>query len=149
MRQILLEPTNERCSFILARLLGPLVARALRTWLWSRRVHAPIRVTLGDAPGNDALLAACPRFDTAVSSYDAVEALANRHASTIVASVFRADAKVEYQREVLRVRDGGHVTLDWPIRVPNEGGEETRKRGNDRHAGRDRRHRRQGWSWWD
>ena len=110
----------------LARLLGPLVAKLLRTWLWSRRVHAPIRVTLGDAPGNDALLAACPRFDTAVSSYDAVEVLANRHASTIVASVFRADAKVEYQREVLRMRDGGHVTLDWPIRVPNEGGEETR-----------------------
>ena len=54
------------------------------------------------------------------------EVLANRHASTIVASVFRADAKVEYQREVLRMRDGGHVTLDWPIRVPNEGGEETR-----------------------
>ena len=110
----------------LARLLGPLVAKLLRTWLWSRRVHAPIRVTLGDAPGNDALLAACPRFDAAASSYDAVEALANRHASTIVASVFRADAKVEYQREVLRMRDGGHVTLDWPIRVPNEGGEETR-----------------------
>lgn len=36
------------------------------------------------------------------------------HAETIMPSVLRRGPKVEYEREVLRVPDGGCITLDWP-----------------------------------
>ena len=68
-------------------------------------------------PGNAALLASCPRFS---EPYDAVDLLRNRHACTIAVSLFRQNLDIEYQREVLRMPDGGHVTLDWPIAVPGD-----------------------------
>jgi predicted alpha/beta-fold hydrolase len=62
-------------------------------------------------------MASCPRFS---EPYDAVDLLRNRHACTIAVSLFRQNLDIEYQREVLRMPDGGHVTLDWPIAVPGD-----------------------------
>ncbi len=93
---------------------GSIVA-LLAEKLWrARRVSLPV-VTHGNSPLTRALLDACAHFR---APYDAVEALSHRHASTIVASLGRQNLAVEYQREVLRMKDGGHVTLDWPIAVP-------------------------------
>ena len=70
---------------------------------------------------NGPALEACPHF---TSGYDAVSVLRNQHACTIVASLLREDLDIQYQREVLRMNDGGHVTLDWPLSVPGYHGEE-------------------------
>jgi predicted alpha/beta-fold hydrolase len=97
-----------------AAVLGGFVAR-LAERLWAKRHSSPLDVTHAETPGNAALLAACPRFS---APYDAVDVLRNRHACTIAVSLFRQNVDIEYQREVLRMPDGGHVTLDWPIAVP-------------------------------
>ena len=97
-----------------AAVLGGFVAR-LAERLWAKRHSSPLDVTHAETPGNAALLAACPRF---AAPYDAVDVLRNRHACTIAVSLFRQNVNIEYQREVLRMPDGGHVTLDWPIAVP-------------------------------
>ena len=95
----------------IAAVLGGVVA-TLAERLWSKRHLSSLELTHSDAPGNAALLNACPHFS---KQYDAVDALRNKHACTIVVSLFRSDLKITYQREVLRMPDGGHVTLDWPI----------------------------------
>jgi predicted alpha/beta-fold hydrolase len=115
-----LNPAAVGCLFdspvgaILASALGG-VLTSLAERLWSKRHSTPLTITHADTPSNRALLAACPHFH---GDYDAVDALRNRHASTIATSLLRQNLAVEYQREVLRMRDGGHVTLDWPISVP-------------------------------
>ena len=81
---------------------GSIVA-LLAEKLWrARRVSLPV-VTHGNSPLTRALLDACAHFR---APYDAVEALSHRHASTIVASLGRQNLAVEYQREVLRMKDG-------------------------------------------
>ena len=97
-----------------AAVLGGVVAR-LAERLWRARHQSPLDVTHAPTPGNAALMASCPRFS---EPYDAVDLLRNRHACTIAVSLFRQNVDIEYQREVLRMPDGGHVTLDWPIAVP-------------------------------
>ena len=52
--------------------------------------------------------------------YDAVTVLRNPHASTIMATFFRKDVEVEYQRELLPMACGGVVALDWPLSVDDE-----------------------------
>ena len=99
-----------------AAVLGGVVAR-LAERLWRARHRSPLDVTHAPTPGNAALLASCPRFS---EPYDAVDLLRNRHACTIAVSLFRQNLDIEYQREVLRMPDGGHVTLDWPIAVPGD-----------------------------
>ena len=99
-----------------AAVLGGVVAR-LAERLWRTRHQSPLDVTCAETPGNAALLASCPRF---AEPYDAVDLLRNRHACTIAVSLFRQNLDIEYQREVLRMPDGGHVTLDWPIAVPGD-----------------------------
>lgn len=96
-----------------ASVLGGAIA-ALAERLWSKRHLSELDITHSDAPGNLELLNACTKFHT---QYDAVDALRNKHACTIAVSLFRQDLRIEYQREVLRMPDGGHVTLDWPIEV--------------------------------
>ena len=100
----------------IAAVLGGVVAR-LAERLWRTRHQSPLDVTHAETPGNAALLASCPRFS---EPYDAVDLLRNRHACTIAVSLFRQNLDIEYQREVLRMPDGGHVTLDWPIAVPGD-----------------------------
>lgn len=115
-----LNPAAVGCLFdspvgaILASALGGVIT-SLAERLWSKRHSTPLTITHADTPSNRALLAACPHFH---GDYDAVDALRNRHACTIATSLLRQNLAVEYQREVLRMRDGGHVTLDWPISVP-------------------------------
>jgi predicted alpha/beta-fold hydrolase len=58
--------------------------------------------------------------------------LRNRHACTIAVSLFRQNLDIQYQREVLRMPDGGHVTLDWPIAVPEYFGETSGPRIGER-----------------
>ena len=99
-----------------AAVLGGVVAR-LAERLWRARHQSPLDVTHAPTPGNAALMASCPRFS---EPYDAVDLLRNRHACTIAVSLFRQNLDIEYQREVLRMPDGGHVTLDWPIAVPGD-----------------------------
>ena len=52
--------------------------------------------------------------------YDAITVLRNPHASTILATFFRKDVEVEYQRELLPMPCGGVVALDWPLSVDDE-----------------------------
>ena len=98
----------------IARVLGGAIT-SIASRLWSKRHLSDATVTHADTPAHRALMDACPHFS---KPYDAVDALRNRHACTIVASLLRENPPIEYQREVLRMPDGGHVTLDWPIHVP-------------------------------
>lgn len=106
-------------AFIGAVLGGAITSLASR--LWSKRHLSNATVTHADTPAHRALMDACPHFS---EPYDAVDVLRNRHACTIVASLLRENLPIEYQREVLRMPDGGHVTLDWPIAVPQYPGED-------------------------
>ena len=106
-------------AFIGAVLGGAITSLASR--LWSKRHLSNATVTHADTPAHRALMDACPHF---YEPYDAVDVLRNRHACTIVASLLRENLPIEYQREVLRMPDGGHVTLDWPIAVPPYPGED-------------------------
>ena len=96
------------------------VVLTLAEKLWARRTVTQPAVTHAGTPFTKAVLEACPHF---TSGYDAVDLLHNRNASTILASVCRQNLDVRYQREVLRMADGGHVTLDWPLSVPLYPGE--------------------------
>ena len=100
---------------VVGAVLGGVLAR-LAQKLWSKRHASDVAITFADTPENRAIIDACPHF---TSSYDAVDVLRNQHACTIVASLLRENLDVQYQREVLRMRDGGHVTLDWPLSVPS------------------------------
>ncbi|CAG9467412.1 unnamed protein product [Pedinophyceae sp. YPF-701] len=50
--------------------------------------------------------------------YQAPALLRNGHVETIWAAFFRKGLGIEYRREVVIMKDGGAVALDWPVGLP-------------------------------
>ena len=105
---------STRPSALSASALGGVItSRAER--LWSKRHSTPLTITHADT-----LQPRAPRRLPALS-----RRLRRRRRPAQQTRVHHRHVAppteilaVEYQREVLRMRDGGHVTLDWPISVP-------------------------------
>jgi predicted alpha/beta-fold hydrolase len=57
-----------------------------------------------------AILAECPSL---TQPYKVAPWLTNPHVETIFAALFRRTPAVKYERELLRMEDGGTVAVDW------------------------------------
>lgn len=79
-------------------------------WLDARLKSRSPQLTYADTPFNRAVLSRCP---TLRSEYRCTPGLTNGHAETILVAKLRAAPGVDYRREILLMKDGGAVAIDW------------------------------------
>lgn len=75
-----------------------------------RRTGLEPAVTMTPTESNKAILAECPSL---TQPYKVAPWLTNPHVETIFAALFRRTPAVKYERELLRMEDGGTVAVDW------------------------------------
>ena len=81
-----------------------------------RRSQHATTVVCADTPANTALLAACP----SLSEYRPTPWLPGPHLNTLGSSLLRVTPGLAYQRQQLRLPDGGAIALDW-LAAPRKG----------------------------
>jgi len=75
-----------------------------------RRTGLEPAVTMTPTESNKAILAECPSL---TQPYKVAPWLTNPHVETIFAALLRRTPAVKYERELLRMEDGGTVAVDW------------------------------------
>ena len=95
---------------------GYVLVQVMRT-VFNHKTLSDVSVSCQNTEKNASVL---KMLHTLRVGYDAITVLRNPHMSTILATFFRKDVDVEYQRELLPMACGGGVALDWPLSVDDE-----------------------------
>ena len=95
---------------------GYVLVQVMRT-VFNHKTLSDVSVSCQNTEKNASVL---KMLHTLRVGYDAITVLRNPHMSTILATFFRKDVDVEYQRELLPMACGGVVALDWPLSVDDE-----------------------------
>ena len=95
---------------------GYVLVQVMRT-VFNHKTLSDVSVSCQNTEKNASVL---KMLHTLRVGYDAITVLRNPHMSTILATFFRKDVEVEYQRELLPMACGGVVALDWPLSVDDE-----------------------------
>ena len=95
---------------------GCVLVQMMRT-VFNHKTLSDVSVSCQNTEKNASVL---KMLHTLRVGYDAITVLRNPHMSTILATFFRKDVEVEYQRELLPMACGGIVALDWPLSVDDE-----------------------------